>query len=109
MTLVEFLLARVAEDERGVDVGGTFGSPRPDIHFEPVPQRMDYGEMLIGPARVLAECEAKRRIVNILAAWSPDPVPPERVETAEHDAWRMLLVLASVYADHADFDPAWRA
>ncbi len=52
------------------------------------------------PARVLAECEAKRRIVEAHGSqldargevyWSPE-----------------VRYLAQVYSDHPDYDEAWR-
>lgn len=61
------------------------------------------------PTRVLADIAAKRQIVSTLTSWEPDTVPPERVETAEHDAWRMLCLLASPYANHPDFQAEWRS
>jgi hypothetical protein len=48
------------------------------------------------PARVLAECEAKRRIVE----WYGEE--PGRVGPA-------LGMLAAVYADHPEFREEWRA
>jgi hypothetical protein len=60
MTLTEFLLARIAEDEaaaergRSHNGGGTFAND-------------NYGYLLVQPARVLAECAAKRQAIE--AAW----------------------------------------
>ena len=59
------------------------------------------------PARVLAECEAKRQIVELHAevekagascavCWEDYPCPT-------------LRILTSVYADHPDFREEWRA
>jgi hypothetical protein len=60
MTLIDFLLARIAEDEavaRGADplVTGLRVS---------VWTCDKYGHVAVDPARVLAECEAKRRILS---------------------------------------------
>jgi hypothetical protein len=66
------------------------------------------------PARVLAECEAKRQIVAELERLRS--LIPEYVigDGDEHEQviveWAesaVLSQLASVYADHPDFDPAW--
>ena len=59
------------------------------------------------PARVLAECEAKRRIVQMWAdptgQWSG---PQAEAARAQKD--RTLRILALPYADHPDYDEAWR-
>lgn len=60
------------------------------------------------PARVLAECDAKRRILSVLTAWEPDPACQEEAETPEHDAWRMLTYLALPYSEHPDYRDEWR-
>lgn len=90
------------------------------------------------PARVLAECEAKRRIIEFHQSWPVLMETPPRVERVEGDdinsmvfrmsrdiSWLttreyverfgddpptsgMMLALAAVYAGHPDFDPAWR-
>ncbi len=55
------------------------------------------------PARVLAECEAKRRIVALhpevltICQACGEPYPCRTIEA-----------LAAVYADHPDYDEAWR-
>jgi hypothetical protein len=120
LTLTEFLLARIAEDEhaaRGarplselsgwVAVGGE-DVDRAERHF----RRWE-------AARVLAECEAKRRIVAHLASGpvyvgtfgsavpsTSDFVPgtPGASESASY----VLALLALPYADHSDYDEAWR-
>lgn len=62
------------------------------------------------PARVLAECEAKRRIVHEFTGESPhanyDDCGDECVGNALH--W-VLRVLAQPYADHPDYREEWRA
>lgn len=82
------------------------------------PQRMDYDEVLMGPARVLAECEARRRIMDEheLSDYMGKPscwlCAPEfswgKEPTADEQPCRTLRALASVYAAHPDFAPAWR-
>jgi len=61
------------------------------------------------PARVLAECEARRRIVDeaseLLALNEGTSV---WMAAAAH-ARRTLRHIATVYADHPNFDEAWRA
>jgi hypothetical protein len=58
------------------------------------------------PARVLRECEAKRRIVkdaqrNPNASWDAYAIGRDDL------ARQVLRSLAAVYTDHPDFDPAW--
>jgi hypothetical protein len=76
-TLTEFLLARIAEDEEMV---------------EPV--------MIVHPDRFLAECVAKRRIVEDL------DTAKVRERVALH---RVMRHLAAVYSDHPEYDEAWLA
>lgn len=84
MTLTDFLLARIAEDEMRARLAA----------------RQDWMDR-----RLLAECEAKRRIVgrhDVVdaaggCAFCGEPAP------CEH-----LRILASVYADHRDYDERWR-
>lgn len=66
------------------------------------------------PSRVLAECEAKRRIID--AAWCDHEFIEmdrgyglDRSEMAERNDYPSIIrILAAVYADHPDFDPEWR-
>lgn len=127
--LKDFLLARIAEDEAVAQEA----TPGP-WHMEPVvygpPEEgwgaADMGDVTTGegtgvvshmyyegggasiknaahiarhdPARVLAECEAKRRIVE----WMSDEV--EYVVFGDD----VLRALATVYADHPDYQPEWK-
>lgn len=121
VNLTEFLLARIAEDE-AVARGAIEGHPArsaswwddQDDEDGPMPSLGIDGSCSLqqalhiarfDPARVLAECEAKRRIVE----WHS-----ETHECEDGVAWmpqhifRTLVVLAQPYADHPDFDPSWR-
>ncbi len=60
------------------------------------------------PARVLAECEAKRRIVEAWrATWSKAAFSPSQ-RLATGAMADVLELLALPYADHPDYDEAWR-
>ena len=89
LTLTDFLLARIAEDEANADCvvwdnGG--------MNFEPY------------HARVLAECEAKRRIVKSFAAGAPYQRGTDNYATT-----RMVTrLLALPYADHPDYRDEWK-
>ena len=88
VTLAEFLLARIAEDEERF---GEYPAP----HIEGCPHEpCDCGI----PARVLAECEAKRRIVDYAT----------NQHTSGPDWDLAVAFLALPYADHEDFDESWR-
>ena len=139
MTLIEFLLARIAEDEamaRTVADGGSgqwqswnrSWDPEPvrDIatdgnRIASVPTTLDEFMCRHDPARVLAECEAKRRIVEYaievadyegavisLEFGSADlhaqPIAMAVKETMDD----VLELLALPYADHPDYLPEWK-
>jgi hypothetical protein len=119
-TITEFLEARIAEDEAAARLRDvqTFGAE----------QRAFAGvQGVFDPARVLAECEAKRRIVAALEDERQRKDIYNRdfdlgLLTTEGDfrsrlsanaRWAGLDVavraLASVYADHRDFRDEWNA
>lgn len=93
MTLTEFLLARIAEDEESASTVHVF-----DCVLDHIDGRD--GCSCVIPARVLAECEAKRRILEELET------AKVRERVALH---RVMRHLAAVYADHPDYDEAWLA
>jgi len=108
MTLTEFLEARIAEDEAVAELasshngGATFAKD-------------NYGCLLVQPARVLAECAAKRRIVEVQARLDAAHVavgPRRRLRSGHRvaeDALQFVLrCLALPYAEHPDYDEAWR-
>ena len=117
MTITEFLLARIAEDEAAAKAAAPWstgsrheGQPLDwSIHFD-----------RWSPARVLAECKAKRAIIELHApvrdeGWlsgeandhlwcgscgsiddSPEPYPCDT-----------LKALAAVYAEHSEYRQEW--
>mgnify|MGYP000973126527 CR=1 FL=1 len=129
MTLTEFLRARIDEDEA---VAREAIAARAAVEFtDPSANNPDHGiyagadlpvpAVVVGPERVLAECEAKRRIVELHAeqahvneyeggfhycaacgtggVWDRDAVE-----------WPCptLRLLALPYAGDPDYDEAWR-
>ena len=98
--LSEFLLARIAEDERRVHehAGGTA-----------------HADALVTPARLLYECTARRMIVAVHSISPPAPAAhgPVRVARCAHDGSRYpcltLRALALPYADHPDYRLEWRS
>lgn len=111
-TLDEFLLARIAEDKRiATDAATATGSEEWTEAAEHV-RRHD-------PARVLAECTAKRRLVLACRDVRPDraflgarpegladfPLTP----ADQHQlAALTLALLALPYADHPEYRQEWR-
>ena len=87
MTLAEFLLARINED---------WLTARRTLVDEAI------GGHAWNPSRIFADCEAKRRVVDLHkdagmgdCAYSSDPCPT-------------LRALALSYADHPDYLEEWR-
>ncbi len=133
ITTTQFLLARIAEDEavaRGssavgpwrydptkvnsVDGGeAVFAGPRGAMGITIAstgpaddPQSMRDARHIArhDPARVLAECEAKRRIVELIRRDNGDWCSPDRLGLGE----MVLETLALPYADHPDYRDEWR-
>jgi len=135
MTITEFLLARIADDEAMARY-----SLDGDLEYLPSLTTKRGDVLYVGvtnPARVLAECAAKRAIIDFHRSW---PVlvetPPEmttvdgtdpsafayqmtqRIMWATEDEYRkrfgtepptapMLRALAAVYANHPDYQQEW--
>lgn len=110
----EFLMARIADDEIAVDLAGVFGHPEegPILIADAALQRIEYNEMVIGPRRILLELEAKRHIVDLhtgtheCAGAGPGG---QHGTASESDPCPTLRALASVHADHPEFNHAWLA
>ena len=105
--LDEFLLGRIAEDKHRATDAAADGPPD-DVPQDP-----------FEPARVLAECAAKRGIVLACRAARPDtdflgsrppgmddfPLTP----ADQHQLAAVVLgLLALPYAGHRDYRPEWR-
>jgi hypothetical protein len=103
ITLTEFLLARIAEDEanatRGCEVHSHVDVYHPDGHPDP---------------RVLAECATKRQIIELhgLNDGTDWPVCLVCCDSAGYEAelypCATLRLLAVPYADHPDYRQEWR-
>jgi hypothetical protein len=98
VTLAEFLQARIAEDEE-------WARAAPPLDAAGVPERLQPGSA----ARVLADCEAKRRILQLWAqaeaeatAFASPPLGP----ALGHRAVARFLALP--YADHPRYRGDWR-
>jgi hypothetical protein len=113
MTLTEFLLARIAEDEaaaRGADGPTEWMSDHLRSSLD-VPVYGDHPWR----ARMLAECEAKRRIVD-LHQGEHECVGEKygRLDCVYvapgfmHELDPTLRILALPYADHPEYSESWR-
>lgn len=110
MTITEFLLARIEEDERAANRADK--TWRATMHGVPKGSAGHVDRW--SPYQVKIECEAKRRTVNSMETlMGHEKTYLERMRhTEEQDdvyviAVSTLRALASVYADHPDYDAAW--
>lgn len=124
-TLTDFLLARITEDEETARAATGAPWAERDVSYEPphakgtsnvegdpwtVASVVNTTDALHiarwDPTRVLAECEAKRRIVEEFAKHDQR----NSLEEQAWQAWHLILrTLAKVYSDHPDYDPTWAA
>lgn len=112
--LTDFLLARIADDEavaRAVPPLDEWEDPAYySERLTSVESDNSYEDAVFvnrfNPTRVLAECEAKRRIVQsctIIGAGIPSP----RMDEAAWLEHFVLLPLVQPYANHPDFRKEW--
>jgi hypothetical protein len=135
-SLIEFLLARIDEDEavaRAASDGlpeweyaesllswriQTAGTDRSGEHVGITFDREGLSDSVAAeagthiarhdPARVLAECEGKRKIVESAAARDGSGADTAQDEGAAFVLSHVLRFLALPYADHPDYQDAWR-
>lgn len=129
MTLVEFVLARITEDEEVARAAiekadaeweyesrlGQLWTVQNDeariIHMPALRSPLGHHIARHDPARVLAGCERDRRIVaEHVAGESTESWVSCQTCAQWKEGWpcTTLKALATVYADHPDYDPAWR-
>lgn len=130
-TIIEFLRARLHEDEQAAretlgrqpldqwDAVGATGEDDPSLsywrvtriaHADPTPAARSIARHIArwDPARVLAEVEAKRRIISRC-----ERLLEERTASSELDwaadflAHDVLRDLAAPHASHPDYSPTW--
>lgn len=105
MTITEFLIERIADDHstaNGIELAAHLVPPNMSgLYWGNGP----YAEVHITKERLLAECEAKRRIIEIVA-WSESEY--YEADAAGPGDRRVLQVLALPYSDHPDYNEAWR-
>lgn len=94
MTLAEFLLARIVEDEEGSRHWTC------DCPLSGFPLEHGYACQV----RIFTECQVKRAIIK-RALWLQDE--PDCTRRERHVQAITLDLLASVYASHPDYDATW--
>lgn len=114
MTITEFLEARIAEDE-------AIARDRPNsaqIHYSgcyyynyslDAGWECDCDEDGAGTRRLLAECAAKRAIINNSADAQPGYMDDPHWNGFNDCHESALYSLAAVYASHPAYDPRWAA
>jgi hypothetical protein len=119
MTLAGFLLARIAEDEAHARVGVILDDGHASrLITDPGTDRE--WVTTFDDARVLTECEAKRRIVEMSAEatahevegdWEHgySPETRHRYTDQPYIGDKILRALALPYASHPDYREEWRA
>lgn len=120
LTLVAFLEARFAEDAADAQhAGGRYSWEGiaafvTDDYWDKDLEASERHIARHSPARVLAEVAAKRRIVELHHPLAYLVCSVCQFDTGEECVPEMypcptVRALASVYADHSDFNPEWRA
>jgi len=102
--LIAFLRARLDEDEQAIR---TWESAC--WHLEACNDTGGYLERF-DERRMLAEVEAKRRLIDVLRSYEPDTewdTQPDIGQRANNVAGA-LRRLAQLYSEHPDYRPEWR-
>ena len=108
MDIVQFINDRLDEDEAVAREAieqrrqARMDHHQPDYDMQAWPD-VSVPTVLVGPERILREVEAKRSIIGR---------HPEILSICQSDGeafpCRTLEALVDIYADHRDYDPAWR-
>jgi uncharacterized protein DUF6221 len=108
MTLTDFLVSRIAEDEAAARAAE---ASEGDVHeiFDRGPETVGDHYRRHGPSRILAECDAKRRIVEHVQGVANNAGDPPSIEPASLPMLtHVLRLLALPYSDHPDYREEWR-
>ena len=111
MDLTEFLLARITEDEARYRELDEFEAKlnEPWRAFDPTVR--DATQMFMTrakPSHLLAECDAKRRIIRHAKSWLVNDHGRPHETALRIAGQETLLSLALPYADHPDYRDEWR-
>lgn len=121
LSIADFLLARIAEDETAVkghaftvtewDTGvSKCTHPSHRGGYTPTCWRAEVS------AKVLAECAAKRALIDLHEPYETEVLTADDEENVtlcrectNHAPCDTLRHVATVYADHPDYNPAWES
>lgn len=110
ITLSEFLLARIAEDERRA---GLLQSEI--VYLEGPEEAENAAHTLLDPARILAECEAKRKVIALhntrFTLAGPDGRKGVRCVACKDltSPCKTLRTLGEPYSAHEEYREEWQA
>lgn len=102
MDIVEFLEARIAEDEAAARLSSRHNDPGVTFTND------DFGHLLVGPERILRECEAKRAIIDDYKRFRAEQRRMMNGWITKKES-PIALALAAIWSDHPDFDLEWTA
>lgn len=100
--LIAFLRARLDEDERHVDAMDDFWLDTNDEFTGDAVRRFT------DEKRVLADIDAKRRILGLYQLDFNDEGEPVCLGGYGEAYWDVVRLLALPYSDHPDYDESWR-
>lgn len=112
LSLAEFLLARIAEDQAEAEKATTRLVSLNNIAALDLEYDVEHDRdltLVVDPDRVLAECAAKRAIVEMFQG-AEDEARRSRNLLPKGASWGLrdaTAALASAYRDHEDFDESW--
>jgi hypothetical protein len=106
LTVTEFMEARIAELRTAAERAKWAMQGQ---WFETAEDDVDELVRITSPELVLAQCAAMRKIVELAGAIQLDieHLVPTSVGITVVAGDRLLRVLASIWSDHPQFDPAW--
>jgi hypothetical protein len=113
MTLVEFLLARIAEDERSTrSLLQSFRETREQLKNPKtlglfMPGWHDWPQVEKMCARVLAECEVTRQVIARTEKGCECHASGDETGYGVGWDWDVLDAIARPYADHPDYQQEW--
>jgi hypothetical protein len=104
VTLLDFLLARFDEEKAAGERALVWSIPNGFAWIGATPEAATV--LAYSGHRLLAECEARRRIVKQLWAYVARPDPASSDPSGMQALW-IVKTLAQPYSGHKDFQPEW--
>ena len=105
MTIVEFLLARIADDEAAASAKPPGAFIERHTMYYRASEADGFGYVWTSRFRVLAECAAKRQIIKHCTETLEDS--SGGYTSGALLAERVLSAMASTYAEHPDYQQDW--